>query len=143
MAYFLNTTWNICNRTMCVSLLQSFSKISMVVPLTGEKWECISPSFFLFFLNFILFIYFLYSRFLLVISFIPIGVYMSIPISQFIPPPAPLPLSLSPLGVHTFVLYVLSLFLPCTPVHLQHFSRFHIYALIYGTCLPLSGLLPL
>ena len=51
------------------------------------------------FLNF-LFI-FLYSRFLLVICFIHISVYMSIPISQFIPPPP-----LSPLGVHTFVLYV-------------------------------------
>ena len=31
--------------------------------------------------------YFLYSRFLLVIYFIHISVYMSIPISQFIPPP--------------------------------------------------------
>ena len=48
--------------------------------------------------------YFLYSRFLLVIYFIHISVYMSIPISQFIPPPPPLPLS--PLGVHTFVLYI-------------------------------------
>ena len=26
-----------------------------------------------------------------------------------------------------------SLFLPCKPVHLYHFSRFHIYALIYDT----------
>ena len=41
-----------------------------------------------FFLNFILFI-FLYSRFLLVIYFIHISVYMSVPISQFIPPPLP------------------------------------------------------
>ena len=40
--------------------------------------------FFLEFLNFILFI-FLYSRLLLVIYFIYISVYMSIPISQFIP----------------------------------------------------------
>ena len=39
------------------------------------------PSLFFFeFLNFILFIYFLYSRFLLVIYFIHISVYMSIPI---------------------------------------------------------------
>ena len=49
---------------------------------------------------------FLYSRFLLVIYFIHISVYMSIPISQFIPPPPPPPLPLSPLGVHTFVLYI-------------------------------------
>ena len=43
----------------------------------------------------------LYSRSSLVIYFIHSSVYMSIPISQFIPPPP-----LSPLGVHTFVLYV-------------------------------------
>ena len=55
--------------------------------------------FWFFFLNFILF-YFLYSRFLLVINFVHISVYMSIPVSQFIPPPT------SPLGVHMFVLYV-------------------------------------
>ena len=55
----------------------------------------------------ILFI-FLYSRFLLVIYFIHIGIYMSIPISQFMPPPQPL-LPLSPLGVHTFVLYICAL----------------------------------
>ena len=48
------------------------------------------------------FIYILYSRFLLVIHFIHISVCVSIPISQFIPPPPPL----SPLGVHTIVLYI-------------------------------------
>ena len=47
--------------------------------------------------------FFLYSRFLLVIYFIHISVYMSILISQFIPPPPP---PLSPLGVHMFVLYI-------------------------------------
>ena len=60
--------------------------------------------FALFFLNLILFI-FLYRRFLLVIHFIHISVYMSIPISQFITPPPPTP-PLFPLGVHTFVLYI-------------------------------------
>ena len=38
--------------------------------------------------------------YLLLIYFIHISVYMSIPISQFIPPPPPPLLSL--LGVHTF-----------------------------------------
>ena len=38
-----------------------------------------------------LFTFFLYSRFLLVIYFIHISVYMSTPISQFIPPPSPPP----------------------------------------------------
>ena len=59
-----------------------------------------------FFVYFILFIYFLYSRFLLVIYFIHTSVYMSIPTSQFIPPPPPPAPPLSPLGVHTFVLYI-------------------------------------
>ena len=66
--------------------------------------ESLGFSFFFEFLNFILFI-FLYCRFLLVIHFIHISVYMSIPISQFIPSPPP-PLPLSPLVVHTFVLYI-------------------------------------
>ena len=48
----------------------------------------------LFFL--ILFI-FLYSRFLLVINFIHISVYVSIPISQFITPPPTSPATLPPL----------------------------------------------
>ena len=34
-----------------------------------------------------------------------------------------------------------SQFLPCKPVHLYHFSRFHIYELIYDICFSLSGLL--
>ena len=50
------------------------------------------------------FIYFLYSRFLLVIYFIHISVYMSNPIPQFNPPPPP-PCHFLP-GVHTFVLYI-------------------------------------
>ena len=48
---------------------------------------------------------FLYSRFLLVIYFIHISVYMPLPISQFIPSPPPPP-PLSPLGAHMFVLYI-------------------------------------
>ena len=81
------------------------------------------------------FIYFLHSRLLLVIYFIHICVYMSIPISQFITPP-PLPL----VSICLFSTSV-SLFLPCILVHLYHFSRFHIYALIYDICFSLSDLL--
>ena len=89
--------------------------------------------------NTLIFLFFLYSRFLLVIYFIHISVYMSIPISQFIPPPPPLP-HFPPLGsMHLFSTSV-SLFLPCKLVHLYHFSRFHIYALIY-ICFSLSDLL--
>ena len=94
--------------------------------------------FFCFFL--ILFI-FLYSRFLLVINFIHISVYMSIPISQFITPPSPTPHGFPPLvSIRLFSTSVAQL-LPCKPVHLYHFSRFHIHVLIYDTCFSLSDLL--
>ena len=61
----------------------------------------------------------LYSRFSLVIYFIHITVYMSIPISLFIPPPRPPHL----VSIRLFSASV-SLFLPCKQVHLYHFSRF-------------------
>ena len=89
---------------------------------------------FLEFLNFILFI-FLYSSFLLVIHFMHISVYMSIPISQFITPRFP------PLVSICLFSTSVSQFLPCKPVHLYHFSRFHIYAFIYDICFSLSDLL--
>ena len=64
--------------------------------------------------------------FLFVIYFIHISVYTSIPISQFIPPHHFPPL----VSIRLFSTSV-CLFLPCKPVHLYHFSRFHIYAFIY------------
>ena len=79
----------------------------------------------------------LYSRFSLVIYFIHISVYMSIPISQFIPPPPPFP----PLVSICLFSMSMSLFLPCKLVPLYHFSRSHIYALIYNICFSLSDLL--
>ena len=91
------------------------------------------------FLNFI-FLIFLYSRFLLVINFIHISVYMSIPIFQFItPPPTPPRRSPPPVSTRLFSTPV-SQFLPCKPVHQYHFSRFHIYALIYDIWFSLSDL---
>ena len=50
----------------------------------------------LFFVEFFFNLIVLYSRFLLVIYFIHISVYMSIPISQFIPPPPPTPAAFPP-----------------------------------------------
>ena len=84
---------------------------------------------------------FLYSRFLLVIHFIHISVYMSIPISQFIIPPPP-PHHHFPhlVSIRLFSTSV-SQILPCKLVHLYHSSRFHIYALIYDICFSLSDLL--
>ena len=81
-----------------------------------------------------------YSRFLSVISFIHISVYISIPIFQFITPPPPSPCFPPLVSIRLFSTS-LSLFLPCKPVHLYHFSRFHIYALIYNICFSLSDLL--
>ena len=57
-------------------------------PCILSAFFAISSLVFQLFFFWILFI-FLYSRFLLVIHFIHISVYMSIPISQFIPPPPP------------------------------------------------------
>ena len=75
-----------------------------------------------------------------VIYFIHISVYMSIPISQIIPPPPP-PRCFPPLVSIRFFSTSVSRFLPCIHVHLYHFSRFHIYALIYDICFPPSDLL--
>ena len=91
---------------------------------------------------FFFYLIFLYTRFLLVIHFIHNSVYVSIPISQFIralPPPttATYPPSVSICLFSTSV----SQFLSCKTVHLYHFSRFHIYALIYNICFSLSDLL--
>ena len=87
------------------------------------------------------FIYFFNTaELLLLIYFIHISV--SIPISQFnSPPPPPQPSHFPPLvSIHLFSTS-LSLFLPCEPIHLYHFSRFHIYALIYDICFSPSDLL--
>ena len=90
-------------------------------------------------LNFILFIF---IQQVLIIYFIHISVYMSIPISQFITPPPPPPTPRFPALVSICLFSTSgSLFLPCKPVHLYNFSRFHIYALIYVTCFSLSDLL--
>ena len=43
-------------------------------------------------------------------------------------------------SIHLFSTSVFQ-FLPWKPVHLYHFSRFHIYALIYDVCFALSDLL--
>ena len=100
-------------------------------------WWCVNVALFFYFifLNFI----FLYSRFLLVIYFIHISVYMSIPISQFIHQPTE-PHFPPVVSIRLFSTSV-SLFLPCKLVHLYHFSRFHIYAFIYNICFSLSDLL--
>ena len=114
------------------------SSSSFFWPQTLKKYYL-----FLFFLNYFyyFYFYFLYSRFLLVIHFIHISVYMSIPIAQFSTPPPP-PLCCFPCLVSIRLFFAsVSQFLPCKPVHLYNFSRFRIYALIYDICFSLSDLL--
>ena len=74
----------------------------------------------------------LYSRFPLAICFTHGSVSMSILISQFIPPTPSPTVSTCPFSMSV------SLFLPCKQVHLHHFSKFHIYALIHDICFSLS-----
>ena len=81
------------------------------------------------------------SRFLLVIHFIHIIVYMSIPISQFITPPPPTRRHCFPPLVSTFVLYICVSISALQTGSSVPFSRFHISVLIYDICFSLSDLL--
>ena len=75
-------------------------------------------------------------RFSWVVYFIHSSVHVLAPIH-------PTPLSPYPKGSVHLVSTSVSLFLLCRQVQLYHFSRFHIYALIYDICFPLSDLLNL
>ena len=91
-----------------------------------------------FFLNFI---YFFIQQALISHQFYPhqcIHVNPNLPIHHT----TTLTLSLSPrlVSICLFSTFV-SQFLPCKQVHLYHFSRIHIYALIYDICFSLSDLL--
>ena len=77
----------------------------------------------------------LHRSFPLAVCFIHDGVYMSVLLSQFVPPPpsptvptCPFSLSASPL-------------LACGWVYQYHFSRFHIFLLIHDSCFSISDLL--
>ena len=61
------------------------------------------------------------------------SVYMSILLSEYIHPPS------STVSISLFSKSAL-LFLPCKYIHQYHFSRCHIYALIYDICFSLSDL---
>ena len=60
-----------------------------------------------------------------------ISVYTSIPIAQFITPPPPPPCHFPTLVSIRLFSTSVSQLLPCKPVHLNHFSRFHIHAVFY------------
>ena len=61
-----------------------------------------------------IYLFILYSRFLLVICFIHISVYMSIPISQFITPPPPPPLLPYICSLHLCLYFCLANWFICT-----------------------------
>ena len=91
-----------------------------------------------FFLNFI---YFLIQQVLISHPFYThqcIHVNPNLPIQHT---PTPTPCCFPPLVSIRLFSTSTSLFLPCKPIHLYHFSRFHIYALIYDICFSLSDLL--
>ena len=93
-----------------------------------------------FFLNLILFIFFIQQVLIshLFYTHQCIHVNPNLPIHHTT---TPTPLRFPPLvSIHLFSTSV-SLFLPCKEVHLYHFSRFHIYVLIYDICFSLSDLL--
>ena len=74
------------------------------------------------------------SNFPLAICFTNGNVYISLLLSQFIPPsPAPA-MSISLFSMSESLLYHFK------QVHQYHFSRFYLYALIYDTCFSLSDL---
>ena len=75
------------------------------------------------------------SNFSLAIYFIYGNVYGSMLLSQFVP--------LFPTPTESTSLFSTSasLLLPCKQVLQYHFSRFHVYALLYNICFSLSGLL--
>ena len=122
---------------VCRALVKYFVQwVSTGISMMSFSWLVWGYTSFFFF-NII----FLYSRFLLVIYFIHISVYMSIPISQFIPTPPPPAPTFLPWCPYVLFSTSVSLFLSCKPVHLYHFSIFHIYVLIHNIRFSLSNLL--
>ena len=83
-------------------------------------------------------------RFWLIIYFIHSSIYMLIPISQFIPPhpfPSWCPYQVYSVQLCLYYCFANSSFCKINARKKSHFSRFHMYALIYDICFSLSDLL--
>ena len=120
---------------MSKRLLLMFSSISLMV--SSLTFRSLIHFEFLFVYSVRKFLYFFQS----VINFIHISVYMSIPIAQFSTPPSPPHRGFPPVVSIRLFSTSVSQLLHCKLVHLYHFSRFHIYVLIYDICFSLSDLL--
>ena len=76
-----------------------------------------------------------HSKYPMAICFTYGKVYVSVLLSQFVPPSPSHTISTSLFSMSGFPL------LPCKYVHQYHFSRIHAHVLIYNICLSLSDLL--
>ena len=117
----------------------------LVQPQWGLRWEngrdFIFLFFILFFFNFeFYFIYFFIQQ---VLISHPFYTHQCIHVNpnHTIHPTTTTPRRFPPLMSLRLFSTSVSLFLPCKPVHLYHFSRFHIHALIYVICFSLSDFL--
>ena len=126
---FFSTFWLTAPTTFRFCCL--FGKWSVQMKTSSSFYLIV---FWIFEYNFI----FLYSRFLLVIHFIHISVYIYVnPNFQIFHTTTTTP-PLSPFGGHTWILHICVSIQSCKPVHLYHLSRLHIYAFIYVICFSLS-----
>ena len=88
--------------------------------------------------------YFIYFFIQQVLISYPFYTYQCIHVNPNLPihhTTTPSPCHFTPLVSIRLFSTSVSQFLPCKPVHLYHFSRFHIYVLIYDICFSLSDIL--
>ena len=111
--------------TLQPTINSSKKKLQEKCPKCFEQWQrpwsrdmCSQGNFFSIFKKILTFLFnlilftFLYSRFLLLIHFIHISVYMSIPISQFIISPSPPPAAFPPWCPYVCSLHLCLYFCP-------------------------------
>ena len=107
--------------------------------LPQRPWQPLIILFYFYFFEFYFILFYTAGSYQLSILYILLYISQSQPPNSshhHQPPPCLPPL----VSIRLFSTSV-SLFLPCKAVHLYHFSRFHLYALIYNICFSLSDIL--
>ena len=132
MSVVIAKWWN-CSNFFSFIFLCVFSNFSTQhILIYIHTWSFLYFS--LLFVFWILFIFYTADSYYLSILYILVYICQSqSPNSSHPCPPR------SPLGVHTFVLYICVSISALQTGSLYHFSRFHIYALIYNICFSLSN----